>query len=74
MIQELTDQEVKKELLQKNQQEYEAVPFLKQFFNKQKMKNNKNQEENFTSTLEDELNKIKQNRTTIIDRYREKDD
>lgn len=74
MLQEITDQEIIEELLQKDQQQINTVPMLQQFFKNQLMGTKENKKETFSTTLEDELHKIKESRTSIIDKYREKDE
>lgn len=74
MLQELTDQAIKEELLQKDQQQVKTVPMLQQLFKNQFMGTKENKKETFSTTLEDELHKIKESRTSIIDKYSEKDE
>lgn len=74
MLQELTDQAIKEELLQKDQQQVKTVPMLQQLFKNHFMGTKENKKETFSTTLEDELHKIKESRTSIIDKYSEKDE
>ena len=74
MLQELTDQAIKEKLLQKDQQQVKTVPMLQQLFKNQFMGTKENEKETFSTTLEDELHKIKESRTSIIDKYSEKDE
>ncbi len=78
MLQELTDEHVKQALINQREKGNEAVPFLKNMFKKSPSSTleGKSAKENinFTTSLQQELNKLKENRHTMIDKYREKDD
>ncbi|MEI3604608.1 flagellar biosynthetic protein FliO [Pseudogracilibacillus sp. SE30717A] len=78
MLQELTDEEIKDTLFQQQEKENETVSFLQNVFKKNNSSSTEDmaakENANFTASLQHELNKLKENRTTMIDKYREKDD
>ena len=74
MLQELTDEEVKTMLLQK---EDETNPSMTSFFEKILSQNKKSQEvsdDHFSDKLKAELNKLQFNRKNMIEKHHKKDD
>lgn len=71
MLQEITDEEVIESLLSE-EEDAKSTSFIQSLLNRR----NKDSDDNntFTSTLESELKKIKDERTEMIQHYNEKDD
>jgi|SRR5690625_935702 len=78
LLQEVTDTETKQALFDKADTTATPTSMFQQLFKKQteitKEEDSYKSDKTFTSTLQDELHKLKNNRHRLIDRYREKDD
>lgn len=78
MLQEITDEEVKLSLLEREEEAFQPTSFLQSLLQKNSMNRNKNKDvqesDNFTNTLEMELKKLKDQRNQIVFNNKEKDD
>lgn len=78
MLQEITDEEVKLSLLEREEETFQPTSFLQSLLQKNSMNRNKNKDvqesDNFTNTLEMELKKLKDQRNQIMFNNKEKDD
>lgn len=78
MLQEITDEEVKLSLLEREEETFQPTSFLQSLLQKNSMNRNKNKDvqesDNFTNTLEMELKKLKDQRNQIVFNNKEKDD
>jgi len=78
MLQEITDEEVKLSLLEREEEAFQPTSFLQSLLQKNSMNRNKNKDvqesDNFTNTLEMELKKLKDQRNQIMFNNKEKDD
>lgn len=73
MLQEITDEEIVHTLLEEEEQNAQSSTFIGAFLQKGRFRSDEKNKQ-FTSTLEKELNKIKDKRHRMIHHMKEKDD
>lgn len=72
LLEEITDEAVKQELLEKHEKKIDAPSFLQQYFSKKKTKQQEDSP-SFLSTLQREMINVKQNRKQMINHHSKKE-
>lgn len=73
LLEEITDETVKQELLEKHAKKLEAPSFLQQYFTKKKTEQQESSP-SFLSTLQQEMSTLKQNRQQMMNHHSKKED